>query len=180
MIRILPFLITLLLPLCLQAQTPRTAEQKKARVVQDESINDLVYNKKRNTGTTATPAAPQKPAANAESNKSTPRSQTAKRTDRTNTTYAPRQRYNDTGYRIQIYTGGSTRNDKTAALRMQKKARQAFPELAAYVHFISPHWVCRVGDFRHKEDAQRYATKLRNKKIAFESRVVTSNIIIAQ
>lgn len=182
MIRILPILFCLLLPLSLQAQSTRTQGQRKARVVQDESINDLVYNKKRTTQTdkkNAAATAPRSGDGGAPASKKTSGGKTAAGRQ-SGTTYSPRQRYNATGYRIQIYTGGKTRNDKTAALQMQKKCRQAFPELATYVHFISPHWVCRVGDFRHKEDAQRYVGKLRNRKIAAEARIVTSNIIIAQ
>lgn len=193
MTRIFLLVFCLLLSVGASAQTAGTDNKKKARVVQDQSINDLVYNKnkkaanptaKQQQGKTAhsTTAQPQKPAPKAESDKKPAtgnKSQTGTRQGHNSNTssYAPRQRYNATGYRIQIYTGGSTRDGKTGAQRAQQKCKNAFPELATYVHFVSPHWVCRVGDFRRIEDAQRYAQKLRNKKVSAEARVVPSNII---
>jgi len=94
--------------------------------------------------------------------------------------YANRKRYNAKGYRIQVYTGGNKRADKQAAQQMQQKFKKKFPELASYVHFISPHWVCRVGDFPKRESAQRYITKIRRARIANEARIVQSNIFVAR
>jgi len=99
---------------------------------------------------------------------------------RSGSTYVQRTRYNARGYRIQIYTGGNKRTDKTQAQRIQQKCRQTFPELATYVHFVSPHWVCRVGDFPKRESAQKYVKKIRAKKICPEVRIVKSNIFVAR
>lgn len=196
MTRTLLLIFTLLFTLNVSAQTNNGGAQKKAKVVHNEDINDLVYNKKKST---ATPSKQTKQTTNAHSaepqqkkdpQKDSPtqkptkpaQSKSAPRQSHNDaaSSYTPRQRYNSTGYRIQIYTGGNTRNDKSAALKAQQKCRSAFPELATYVHFVSPHWVCRVGDFLRREDAQRYANKLRSKKVSTEVRIVSSNIIIAQ
>jgi len=45
------------------------------------------------------------------------------------------------------------------------------------VHFISPHWVCRVGDFKTREEAARYVTRLRKARVSYEVRVVSSPIL---
>lgn len=95
-------------------------------------------------------------------------------------TYVNRQRYNSHGFRIQVYTGGNSRQDKVRAQQVQQKFKKAFPELSAYVHFYTPHWVCRVGDFKRREDAQRYIRKIRARNIATEVRIVRSNIFIAR
>lgn len=186
--RYLFFLLSLALPLLAQAQTGKTAPQGKVTVVQDKAIDDLVYNKKKPTtpkaekNSAAKPKPPAHPEAGHERGKAPESSHAGKTaTPQLNQgSYKARQRYNAQGYRVQIYTGGNTRKDKQAALRMKQKCQKSFPELAAYVHFVSPRWVCRVGDFRHKEDAQRYARKIRAKKFTFEARVVTSNILVAQ
>lgn len=94
--------------------------------------------------------------------------------------YVNRTRYNASGYRIQVYTGGNKRTDKTQAQKIQQRFRTAFPELATYVHFVSPHWVCRVGDFPKREQAQKYVKKIRAKKICTEVRIVKSNIFVAR
>lgn len=99
---------------------------------------------------------------------------------RPGSTYVQRTRYNASGYRIQVYTGGNKRTDKTQAQRIQQKIRQAFPELATYVHFVSPHWVCRVGDFPKRESAQKYVKKIRARKICPKTHIVKSNIFVAR
>ncbi len=196
MFRHLCFILSLTFPLFVQAQTGTTGQQGKVTVVQDKAIDDLVYNKKKaNTPKSeknnsqkgkpvVQPTTGQGHSMNNEANRreksSTNRPPQSKSNKLNQGSYKARQRFKAQGYRIQIYTGGNRRSDKQAAQRMQQKCQKAFPELAAYVHFISPHWVCRVGDFRHKEDAQRYARKIRAKKFTFEARVVSSNILVAQ
>ena len=97
-----------------------------------------------------------------------------------NNVYIARARYQATGFRIQVYTGGNSRNDKAKAQQLQMRCRQAFPELSAYVHFISPHWVCRVGDFKDRNEAQRYASQIRRKKLSYEVRIVKSTVLLAR
>ena len=87
---------------------------------------------------------------------------------------------------MQVFTGGNKRTDRAAAYDMQKRCQKAFPELGVYVEFVSPHWVCRIGDFRRNEDARRYANKANafvgkdGKQLTFEARVVRSKVFFAQ
>ncbi|MBR1889315.1 MAG: SPOR domain-containing protein [Alloprevotella sp.] len=79
-------------------------------------------------------------------------------------------------FRIQIYTGGNSRQSKQRAEQIRQQCKSAFPELNVYVRFISPHWVCRVGNFRTRQTAQRYAQQIKNKKISYETRILSSKI----
>ena len=65
------------------------------------------------------------------------------------------------GYRVQIYAGGNTRAAREAALRAASSVRSAFPDLSIYTEFISPRWVCRVGDCRTYEEADRLLRDIR-------------------
>lgn len=92
----------------------------------------------------------------------------------------PRARHKAKGFRIQVFTGGNSRNDKAAANSMSIKIKKAFPELSTYVHFQSPHWICRTGDFRNRQDADRYAAKIRKMKLSYETRVVSTTVLLAE
>ncbi len=58
-----------------------------------------------------------------------------------------------TGYRVQVYSGGNTRDDKNNAERIGREVKAKFPEYPIYVHFYSPRWICRVGNFRTYQEA---------------------------
>lgn len=57
------------------------------------------------------------------------------------------------GYRIQAYAGGNTKADQKKADEIGEKIKQAFPDEPIYVHFYSPRWTCRVGNYRTYEEA---------------------------
>ncbi len=80
------------------------------------------------------------------------------------------------GYRIQMYWGSSQRSDQQKALRMGTQVKNVYPELEAYTTFESPHWRCRVGDFKTREEANAYLSKLR--RISHDAMVVQSEIIV--
>jgi len=77
----------------------------------------------------------------------------------TNKTY--RNSYSVNGYRIQLYLGGDTREDRRLANAAGSKCKSMFPTLPVYTHFYSPHWICRVGDFRTQGEARAYLLQLR-------------------
>lgn len=82
------------------------------------------------------------------------------------------------GYRIQIYTGANSRKDKETAMKFQEKFKDIFPDVEAYVTFISPRWVVRVGDFVNREDAVAFIGKIQEAAFTHEARVVKSVIQI--
>ena len=61
--------------------------------------------------------------------------------------------YKVTGYRVQAYAGGNTRADREKARNIGDAIKMKFPEQPVYVHFYSPRWICRIGNFRTYEEA---------------------------
>lgn len=57
------------------------------------------------------------------------------------------------GYRVQLYSGGNSRESKNRAYNIGNSAKRAMPEQSVYVHFNSPRWYCRMGNFRTYEEA---------------------------
>ena len=57
------------------------------------------------------------------------------------------------GYRVQVYMGNNQKKSKTDALEREKKIKERFPSLSAYLSFVSPFWKLRVGDFRTHTEA---------------------------
>ena len=60
-----------------------------------------------------------------------------------------------TGYRVQAFAGGNTRADKTKAQQAGNDIKMRFPDQPIYVHFYSPRWICRVGNYRSLSSARR-------------------------
>ncbi|MFA4045778.1 SPOR domain-containing protein [Prevotella sp. PCHR] len=65
------------------------------------------------------------------------------------------------GYRIQAYSGGNSREDRQKAERISSAIKSRFPEMPVYVHFYSPRWICRVGNFRTYEDAVKMLKEIK-------------------
>lgn len=86
----------------------------------------------------------------------------------------PRIRMN--GYRIQVYLGGNTRKGKVEAQAMKERVKGYFPELSVYAGFLSPHWICRAGDFRTMEEASEYLHQMRETGRFDEAVIVKSKI----
>lgn len=58
-----------------------------------------------------------------------------------------------TGYRVQAFAGGNTRNDKLRAQQIGEAIKMRYPNQPIYVHFYSPRWICRIGNFRNYSEA---------------------------
>lgn len=72
-----------------------------------------------------------------------------------------RSSYKVTGYRVQAFAGGNSRNDRLKAEQIGNAIKMKHPELPVYVHFYSPRWICRVGNFRSLAEAQKMLNKVR-------------------
>lgn len=143
-------------------------------IVQDAEIEALVNNlsaaaKKENRTPAPAKAEEKAPAAH----------HLAETAEKPRTAHVARQRRKAQGYRIQIFTGGNSRSDRLEAEKMEAKCQKAFPELSAYVHFVSPRWICRVGDFRTYADAERYLQMIRKSRISHEARIVKCSVLLA-
>ena len=67
-----------------------------------------------------------------------------------------------TGYRVQAFAGGNSRKDRIQAESVASRIKGSYPEVPVYTHFISPRWICRVGNYRTYEEAHQMLLSLRN------------------
>lgn len=72
-----------------------------------------------------------------------------------------RNSYKTQGYRIQVFSGGNSRLDKQRAQTAGAVMKSNFPSEPIYVHFYSPSWKCRMGNYRTIEEARRLLKKVK-------------------
>ncbi len=80
------------------------------------------------------------------------------------------------GYRIQVYFGDNSRKGKAEARAAGLRFKRYFPALSIYVSFVSPHWLCRAGDFRTMEEASEVLRQVRQMGIFREAVIVKSKV----
>lgn len=66
-----------------------------------------------------------------------------------------RKSYKAMGFRVQVFAGGNSRNDRQKAQNIGNDIKMNYPDQPIYVHFYSPRWICRVGNYRSYEEAHR-------------------------
>ncbi len=169
---------TTLLAMQLSAQTfldvlrTRKAGEGVVVVNQSKDIDELVNSTKLEISAPAQPqqsatVVPEKSTATSSGSATKPVENTGRKTA---VTVRPEQSYSDnttvntdkkvmrnsttmTGYRVQVYSGGNTRDDRNNAEKIGRAVKAKFPELPIYVHFYSPRWICRVGNFKTYQEA---------------------------
>lgn len=112
----------------------------------------------------ATPAVPQTNAAE------TPDSSTPKKEVRNTRKVA--------GYRVQAFAGGNSRRDRQMAERTRSDIKALFPQVAVYVHFYSPRWICRVGNYRTYEEAHQMLVDLQ--RLGYKQASIVKGTITVQ
>ena len=201
MVRVLPFYLFTFLPLNTIAQTftqrlqtPVTGEGIVI-IHHDAIIDELVNGTK---GVTEQPKT-QKQSNKTENNKkqvSNPQKQVSQNTEKEKT-HTPSshqiliteetqdndsiqtnvRRYKTTGYRVQVFRGGSnSKSDRQRAESIGSKMREAFPGEEVYVEFFTPDWTCRVGNYRDIEDARRVREEIR--KMGYDGATIVKGKII--
>jgi len=65
------------------------------------------------------------------------------------------------GYRVQAFAGGNSRKDRQQAEQVRNSIKSHYPNVPVYVHFYSPRWICRVGNYRTYEEAHQMLVSLR-------------------
>ena len=65
------------------------------------------------------------------------------------------------GYRVQAFSGGNSRLDRQKAEQASTAIKMKYPGQPVYVHFYSPHWICRVGNYRSFEEASEMLRKVK-------------------
>ena len=179
-------IIAILTVLCIsgaQAQTfldrlkQPTKDKAVVTITQDAAIDKLVNGNNATNATIGTRkdptsntkkknAASNTATSNATSNTATPSSNTS--ASHVSSTEEPdmtkkvmKNSYKVTGYRVQAFAGGNTRNDRRTAETVGNSIKRRFPEQPIYVHFYSPRWICRVGNFRTYEEAHAMLLEIR-------------------
>ena len=79
------------------------------------------------------------------------------------------------GFRVQIFAGGNGRVDRQKAERIGDDIKTLFPNEPVYVHFYSPRWICRMGNYRTYEEAHDVLTKV--KSLGYPSAVIVKGKI---
>ena len=167
-----------------QLQQSKNGEGK-VTITQDKDIEKLV-----NTPTTApTPTTPAKPQQTAKPTEKSDKDKTSVDLkdidDLTDGTAVP-----DTidfrknvmkggtkvnGFRVQVYAGGNGRTDRMKAQRTGDEIKSLFPSEPVYVHFYSPRWICRMGNYRTYEEAHDVLTRV--KQLGYTSAVIVKGKI---
>lgn len=181
----------------------QVAGQGTVVLIQDEEITTLVNNVPKELPAVTTPKIllekPTKPkgradvansAAKVGTNDKVPHSTAPKShsvdTKATEKPAAPssytgrRVRQKVQGFRIQLFSGSGNARAKQTAKAIEAKVRSSLPELSVYCHFKSPRWICRVGDFATRAEAQRYLTKIRNLNISGEATIVSDEVFVVK
>jgi len=173
----------------------------KVTVTQSKEIDDLVNGPqdvvtpaKQNTQSSQTtqsnqtaqktPTMPttQKPAEEKEKPQQPQRPQITTQPElTTDTTYTtePRKKvlkgYKVNGYRVQVYAGGNSRDARVKAERTGREINALFPREPVYVHFYSPRWICRMGNYRTYEEAHQVLNAV--KKLGYQSAIIVKGKI---
>ena len=66
-----------------------------------------------------------------------------------------RNGYKVTGYRVQAFAGRNSKADRIKAESVGNAIKMKYPDQPVYVHFYSPRWICRVGNYRTYEEAAK-------------------------
>ena len=185
---ILPFYLFTFLPLTAQTFTQRiqktTAGEGTITIHQDTAIDELVNGlasvaTKPTTTPKKTTTAPVKttvtkvketPVAQV---KDTTVSHSQQEVDTTQIT--PKRVFKTVGYRVQVLAGGNTRQDRQRAEQAGRSLRTLFPGEEVYVHFYSPRWICRLGNYRTYEEAHEKMLEVR--KLGYDAATVVKGKI---
>ena len=82
------------------------------------------------------------------------------------------------GFRVQIISLGTSSKDKAEAETWGRRFKNYFPGTNVYISFRSPHYVCRVGDFRTREEASEMLRQIRETRQFSSASIVRSKINI--
>ena len=172
------------------AQTFTQRIQEKGRagegtvtVTHDKAIDDLVNKASVNQATqTAQPVSQPKETPVAPKQSETKTQQTQE-SDTTGELIDSNRRgtgngYKTDGYRVQAFAGGNQRKDRQKAEQVGNTIRANFPRTPVYVHFYSPRWICRVGNYRTYEEAQEMLENIQ--KLGIKGAIIVKGKITVQ
>ena len=152
-------------------QKQPTTGQGSVTIHQDESIDQLVNTTvlthksttTTKTSTTSTPAPANQTATTTTASR--PTTTQAERPQEIAPDTLPKMIRNGhkvMGYRVQAFAGGNSRKDRQQAEHVRNEIKSHYPNVPVYVHFYSPRWICRVGNYRTYEEAHQMLVSLRD------------------
>ena len=162
-------------------QKQPSAGQGSVTIHQSDSIDKLV-NTTVLTTTKSTPSATSHTSATSTTSKSTAiatATQPVETPDTTNLSQKMiRNGHKVMGYRVQAFAGGNSRKDRQKAEQTRNSIKSHYPNVPVYVHFYSPRWICRVGNYRTYEEAHQMLVSLR--ELGFDqATIVKGKITVA-
>jgi hypothetical protein len=149
------------------------AGQGTVTIHQDSVIDRLVNNATLGIKSASAPAKPatQKPASQPGSASQSSQTGSTSLTSSSSLSSSPdtvdtskkviRGGYKVAGYRVQAFAGGNSRADRIKAEQTGNNIKAQFADVPVYVHFYSPRWICRVGNYRTYEEAHQMLVSLR-------------------
>lgn len=89
-----------------------------------------------------------------------------------------RNSYKTQGYRIQVFSGGNSRANRQKAETAGAVMKSNFPSEPIYVHFYSPSWKCRMGNYKTVEEARALLAQV--KKLGYPQACIVKGTISVQ
>ena len=192
---LLPFYLFTFLPLNAQTFTQRIQQQKAGQgtitIHESAEIDQLVNESK--IGPVATSSSTTKPVTTKPTTTTKPSnattSEASKVSNQTSQEETPEESpvdntkkimtggYKINGYRVQAFAGGNSRKDRQQAEAVGNQIKSSYPGVPVYVHFYSPRWICRVGNYRTYEEAHQMLLSLRKMGLS-EAVVVKGKITV--
>lgn len=161
-------------------QQKTQAGQGTVTVSHDKAIDDLVNGQPANQSKTEKQEKQEKPDSSAQKHpETTPREQARDTIDSQSDTRRKvvRGGIKVNGYRVQAFAGGNQRKDRLKAEQVGNTIKMNYPDVPIYVHFYSPRWICRVGNYRTYEEAHEMLMNIRKLGISGAS-VVKGKITV--
>lgn len=134
-------------------ETEHPAHQTEQKTHPTEQKTHPTEQKAHPTEQKAPKTAPQTKADDTEATAQQPAVNTGKK--------VMRNSYKVTGYRIQVFSGGNSRADREKANRIGDAIKVKYPDEPVYVHFYSPRWICRVGNYRSYDEARKMLANIK-------------------
>lgn len=168
-------------------QKQPSAGQGSVTIHQSDSIDKLVNTTVLTTTKSSTTTKTSTPSATSHTSATTTSKSTAIATatqpvetpDTTNLSQKMiRNGHKVMGYRVQAFAGGNSRKDRQKAEQTRNSIKSHYPNVPVYVHFYSPRWICRVGNYRTYEEAYQMLVSLR--ELGFDqATIVKGKITVA-
>ena len=95
-----------------------------------------------------------------------------------NTSIDNKQAPRSTVYRVQAFKGINTVQGRIQAEDVKKKLGSSFPNEKFYIHFYTPNWTCRMGDYQSYDKANKMLLEV--KKLGYNQATIVEGEIVVK